>query len=109
MIDYENCKYIWDVDKHTKNQMKHHVSFQEAKTVFHDKNIVIKPDPEHTTDDEERFFAVGMSNLLKRSKYQRLLLVCHCYRSEDTIRIYSARAANEYWTMVYETENGGEI
>ena len=41
LIDYENCKYVWDIDKHTKNQLKHHVSFQEAKTVFRDKNIIM--------------------------------------------------------------------
>jgi uncharacterized DUF497 family protein len=44
-------------------------------------------DPDHS-EDEARFILLGLSSSL------RLLVVCHCYRSDDNvIRIISARKA----------------
>jgi uncharacterized DUF497 family protein len=44
-------------------------------------------DPDHS-EDKDRFVLLGLSSAL------RLLLVCHCYRSEsNVIRIISARKA----------------
>jgi hypothetical protein len=43
-------------------------------------------DEDHS-DDEERFYLLGMS------RKDRILLVVHCYRSNDIIRIISARKA----------------
>jgi uncharacterized protein len=66
---------------------EHGVSFEEARTVFFDERARLIDDPDHS-DDEERFILLGLSSML------RLLLVCHCYRSEgNIIRIISARKA----------------
>ncbi len=81
-------QFEWDPDKNEINKKKHHVSFEEAETVFFDGNAVMIPDPEHS-QDEERFILLGFSAMA------RLLLVCHCYRQADeVIRIISARKAN---------------
>ncbi len=77
--------FSWDEKKNKANLKKHGVSFDEAKTVFFDENAVEYPDPDHS-DDEDRFLMVG------RSYRFRILIVCHCLRSEESeIRIISAR------------------
>lgn len=85
-------KYIqfeWDNHKNEINIRKHKISFEEAKTVFYDKNARIIADPEHS-QDEDRFIILGLSSAL------RLLVVCHCYRKNDeVIRIISARKATK--------------
>lgn len=86
----------WDERKNRENKLKHHISFEEAQTVFLDENAVRYYDPDHS-DDEDRFIMLGLSYRL------RVLVVCHCYRkNETTIRIISARKADKeeektYW------------
>ena len=52
-------------------------------------------DPDHS-DEEERFILMGISARL------HLLIVSHCYRHGDTIRIISARKANRLERTQYE-------
>jgi uncharacterized DUF497 family protein len=80
-------RFEWDPRKAAENEKKHGVSFEEARTVFFDERARLIDDPDHS-EDEERFILLGLSSTL------RLLVVCHCYRSEgNTIRIISARKA----------------
>jgi uncharacterized DUF497 family protein len=80
-------RFEWDERKALANKKKHGVSFEEARSVFFDERARLIDDPEHS-EDEERFILMGLSSSL------RLLLVCHCYRSEaNIIRIISARKA----------------
>jgi hypothetical protein len=88
-------KFIWDIEKNTQNIKKHNVSFEEAKTVFYDENARVIFDPDHS-QDEERFIIIGMSKKLN------ILIVSHCYRSNDEIiRIISARKATSKETNYY--------
>lgn len=88
--------FEWDVEKSKKNLKKHGVSFDEAKSVFLDENGLLIGDPDHS-DEEDRFILLGMSVSLK------MLVVCHCYRSEnETIRIISARRANKREATAYK-------
>lgn len=88
-------RFEWNEDKAQGNLRKHKISFEEAKTVFHDENARIIPDPEHS-EQEERFILMGMSAGLK------MLVVCHCYReSEEVIRIISARKATKQEASFY--------
>lgn len=87
--------FEWDENKNTTNRKKHGISFEEAETVFYDENAVMIPDPEHS-QQEERFIMLGFSYKA------RILVVCHCYRSaESVIRIISARKANTQETRQY--------
>ena len=80
-------RFEWDDRKASINLKKHGVSFEEARTVFFDERARLIDDPDHS-EGEERFVLLGLSSSL------RLLLVCHCYRSEgNVIRIISARKA----------------
>ena len=78
--------YEWDEVKAQLNIAKHGVSFDEAATVFCDEYGLVVFDEDHS-DDEERFYLLGMS------RKDTILLVVHCYRSNDIIRIISARKA----------------
>jgi len=92
-----DISFEWDERKNRENQRKHKVSFEEAQTVFLDENAMRYFDPDHS-QDEDRFLMLGMSFTL------RVLVVCHCYREDDSvIRIISARKADkgersDYWS-----------
>ena len=84
-----NIQFEWDERKNLENKQKHGVSFEEAQTVFLDENAIRYFDPDHS-QDEDRFIMLGMSFKL------RVLVVCHCFRADDSIiRIISARKANK--------------
>ena len=85
----EELQFIWDEKKNKSNTQKHGVSFDEAKTAFYDEKARVYFDPDHS-NNEERFILLGISYRL------RVLVVCHCYReNETTIRLISARKASK--------------
>lgn len=87
--------FEWDDTKNEINQKKHGVSFEEAQIIFFDESAIQFDDPDHSID-EERFLLLGFSQRLK------ILVVCHCYRSDDSIiRILSARKATKKEQKVY--------
>jgi len=91
----QNLNFSWDENKNKSNIQKHGISFVEAMTVFDDYDALYKPDLAHSIG-EERFIIVG------RSRYLRLLVVCHCYRENDRIiRIISARKATKSESLQY--------
>ena len=81
-----NERYVWDKNKHDANIDKHGIDFYEAATVFADPYAVTEYDDEHSYD-EDRFVIIGISENM------RMLIVCHCYRDNDIVRIISARKA----------------
>ena len=90
-------KFEWNSTKAAPNKKKHGVSFEEAQSVFYDEHAIQFYDPEHSKS-EDRFILLGASFKLNT------LVVCHCFRREETIiRIISARKADkeeerEYWS-----------
>ena len=90
-----DIRFEWDENKSRENKRKHGVSFDEAQTVFLDKNAIRYYDPDHS-EDEDRFIMLGMSFKL------RVLVVCHCYRLDDkVIHLVSARRANKKEAAIY--------
>lgn len=90
--------FEWDEQKSAENERKHGVSFGEAQTVFYDENAREFFDPDHS-EEEDRFIMLGLSACL------RVLVVCHCHRQDETIRIISARKADteeekDYWETI---------
>jgi uncharacterized DUF497 family protein len=76
--------------------VKHGVSFEEAKTVFYDSFALIISDPDNS-ETEDRFVILGFS------EKARILVVCHCYREDETcIRIISARKATRKESSYYK-------
>ena len=88
-------RFEWNKLKALANKRKHGVSFEEAQTVFYDEEAVEFDDPDHS-QHEDRFIILGMSLKL------RVLVISHCVRKGDVIRIISARKAtrheaHHYW------------
>ena len=91
----DQIRFEWDENKATVNAKKHGVTFEEAKSVFADERAKLIDDPDHS-DCEDRFVLLGFSSNL------RLLVVCHCYRSQgNIIRIISARKATRQESRNY--------
>lgn len=96
IVHVSDIRFEWNEQKSLANRKKHKVSFEEGQSVFLDENAIRFFDPDHS-EDEDRFLMLGMSYTL------RVLVVCHCYREDDTvIRIISARKADkreqsDYW------------
>ena len=87
--------FEWDVKKSASNEKKHGVSYEEAKSAFTDQFARLISDPDHS-EQEDRFILLGASI------HSRLLIVCHCVRSKDRIRIISARKADKQERNLYE-------
>ncbi len=87
--------YEWNLIKERLNVTKHGVDFEEAKSVFADEFALVLFDEDHS-NDEERFLILGMS------QKERILLVVHCYRENDTIRIISSRKATKSEAKQYK-------
>ena len=87
--------YEWNLIKEWLNIAKHGVDFEEAKSVFADEFALVLFDEDHS-NDEERFLILDMS------QKERILLVVHCYRENDTIRIISSRKATKNETKQYK-------
>jgi uncharacterized DUF497 family protein len=91
MITFE-----WDPAKAAANLKKHHVSFEEARSVFFDEFAIQFFDEDHSTN-EERFLMLGMSSGAK------LLIVCHCEREHgEIVRVISARKATKRESAFYK-------
>ena len=87
-------RFEWDANKALINFAKHGVSFGEATEVFSDPNVLEGYDIFHSVN-EPRFFVVGLSS-------RRLLHVSYADRSTDTVRLISARKANQTERKIYE-------
>ena len=85
----QSLKFEWDEIKNKENHRKHGVSFDEAQSVFYDERAVEFYDDKHS-EWEDRFLLLGVGSKM------RVLLVCHCLRSDGSvIRIISARKATK--------------
>ena len=89
-------KFEWELPKASTKFKKHQVTFEEARSVFHDEFAVQFFDEEHSSE-EDRFLMLGMSS------GARLLIVCHCERVQgQVIRIISARKATRRESAFYQ-------
>jgi uncharacterized DUF497 family protein len=84
--------YIWDPRKGAENLRKHGVDFADAVIALEDENALTIEDRDH---GERRFKTLGMSPTTK------VLYVVHCERTENRIRIISARKADRKETAQY--------
>lgn len=92
----DTIRFEWDENKNSINKRKHHLSFEEAKTVFYDVNAILFDDPDHSIY-EERFLILGYTNKNK------ICIVSHCLREDGgVIRIISARPASKRERKYYE-------
>lgn len=86
--------FEWDQNKSDKNEKKHGITFEEAKTVFNDRYAITIDDPDHS-DDEYRYIDIGFSS------EGRILVVWYTERNEN-IRIIGSRKAIRTERKAYE-------
>ena len=89
--------FEWDQNKSDKNEKKHGITFEEAKTVFNDRYAITIDDPDHS-DDEYRYIDIGFSS------EGRILVVWYTERNEN-IRIIGSRKAIPTERKAYEEKN----
>jgi uncharacterized protein len=86
-------RFAWNAQKAGTNLRKHHISFEEACTIFADPSILTMHDEEHSSS-EDRWVSLGAS-------FQaRILVVVHTWpepvdNDEELVRLISARRANK--------------
>lgn len=93
-------RFTWDPEKAKRNLAKHGVSFETAQHAFFDPHVLILEDREDDSG-EMRYQAIGFAGT------QLLLLVAFVDRSteeQETIRIISARKANDYEQSAYSDQ-----
>ncbi len=93
-ISINDIEFEWDTQKNEITVKKHGLSFEEAAEIFANEDTILVYDEEHS-DLEDRYNAIGFC---KRSQ---LIVVCHCYRENDIIRIVSARKADREEVQLY--------
>ncbi len=82
-----------DPIKATSNFKKHGIYFEEAATALYDPMALVQED--YDSEGENRWALVGMSN------QGRLLTVVYTLRSEEIIRLISARKATRNEAKYY--------
>ena len=87
-------EFEWDAEKAAANLTDHHVSFEEALTVFADPLAAIFDDPDHSAE-ERRELMIG------RSTRQNLLVVSFTERA-GRVRIITARKVTARERQDYE-------
>jgi len=92
-------RFEWDSGKDRVNQKKHGgIAFESAALVFDDPHVIFCKD--RIVDGEQRWHAIGAAE-------GAVLLIVHAYRmeydngEEETVRIISAREANQRERRVY--------
>ena len=90
-------KFEWDIEKAKKNQEKHQVTFDEAKTVF-DYPLAYIFDDEWNSYGENRELIIGLSN------EERMLIVSFTERQCETVRIISSRLTTRKESQDYERQ-----
>jgi uncharacterized DUF497 family protein len=76
----------WDAAKSAANEVKHGLSFQQASQLFLGDADYVEIYDEASSIDEDRFIAIGPIQA-------GVIIVAFTERSDDVIRIISARKA----------------
>ena len=79
-------QFEWDPEKDLANQAKHGLSFQEASELFSSVSDWLEIYDDVHSLEEDRFIAVGPIRL-------GVIVVIYTERTDDVIRILSARKA----------------
>lgn len=87
----------WDQKKADTNLSKHGVAFEDAVLVFYDAGRIELLDSREDYD-EDRWATIGLV-------YPAVLYVVYTVRDGDTIRLISARKANEKERKQYHQAN----
>jgi hypothetical protein len=94
--------FEWDENKNQSNLTKHGISFGEARAVFDDPNLLTFED-DRFAYGEKRLISIGEMLLVTQEKMV-VVVVVHTQRGQS-MRLISARKANERERKLYEQKN----
>jgi uncharacterized DUF497 family protein len=89
-------EFEWNLQKSEANLIKHKVSFEGATSVFGCALSFTFPDRHHSIQ-EQRYLIIGLS------QENRILVISHVYRANESIRLISARLATKKEQKFYES------
>lgn len=90
--------FEWDEEKSQANERKHGFGFEEVLDMFEDPFLLETFDVKHSTPEEERFLALGMTHGVL------VVITCFTERSGRTRIISSRRALKEEKEIYYERQ-----
>jgi hypothetical protein len=93
-------RFEWDPAKDRANRRKHGVGFAEAKELFESGAAYLEAYDESHSHHEDRFIAIGPIT-------RGLVLVVWTERTENMVRIISARWATSRERYLYRMYMGG--
>ena len=93
-------RFEWDPAKDRANRKKHGVGFDEAKALFRSDDAVLELYDDAHSEREERIVSIGP---IRRG----VIVVVWTERTEDVIRIISARFASAHEVALYRRRLGG--
>lgn len=93
-------KFEWDENKALENRRKHQITFETATLAFEDESAIIFEDNRFEYD-EIREILIGRP----LSEKEHCLFVVYTERTQDVIRIISARRATRAETRWYHEQN----
>lgn len=98
MIDWTQITgFDWDQGNARKNADKHGVSQAEAERVFFNEPLLVLPDPQHSSQKEFRYHALG------KTDGSRFLHITFTLRASGTlVRVISARDMHRKEKSYYE-------
>jgi len=90
-------EFEWDTAKEALNLQKHGITFEDAVQVFYDWGRLETYD-DREDYEEDRWATIGRA-------YEAILYVIYTVRTQETIRIISARPANASERQKYYQAN----
>ncbi len=94
-MKYVVISFEWDEEKANKNWNKHRITFKEGITIFNDPFLLTFFDKKHSKT-EDRFINIGIS--IKGN----FIVLIHCERSDNIIRVISCRETTKKERYFYE-------
>ena len=88
--------FVLDSDKAALNQLRHGITFDDAREAFFDDSAIYV---DASPPTERRQACIGFT------KTYKLLFVVHLLREGDVLRLISARAAEAAERKLYDDEN----
>lgn len=102
MAKQKPTTFTWDPEKATRNEEKYGVTFDEASSVFRDKQAVYFDDDAHS-QNEKREMVIG------KSAGRGRLLTCFFARGDGEIRLISARISTHRERREYDDNSDKRI
>ena len=95
-------EFEWDENKNQRNIAKHGISFQQAKQIFEDPDVLTYEDNRF---DYGEIREISIGELLLTTQQKIIIIVVVHTNRDRKIRLISARLANKQERKIYEQQS----